>query len=121
MIYADVDGHIGYQAPGKIPIRGAGDGNWPAPGWDPAYDWRGYIPFDELPHTLDPAAGFIVTANNAVAGPDYRFHLTDDWDRGYRAARLVNLLGTAGPSTRRARWRSTSTSTRHWPTSSCPR
>ncbi len=97
MLYADVDGHIGYQAPGKIPIRGAGDGNWPAPGWDPAYDWRGYIPFDELPWTLDPAAGYIVTANNAVIGPDYPYHLTDDWDRGQRAARLVDLVAAASP------------------------
>jgi penicillin amidase len=101
MLYADVDGHIGYQAPGKIPIRAnprfpepcpsagclVGDGDWPAPGWDPAYDWAGYIPFDDLPWTLDPASGFIVTANNAVVGPDYPYHLTDDWDRGYRAAR----------------------------------
>ena len=97
MLYADIDGHIGYQAPGKIPIRGMGDGNWPAPGWDPAYDWRGYIPFDELPHALDPAAGYIVTANNAVVGPGYAFHLTDDWDQGYRAARLTSLLQDADP------------------------
>lgn len=97
MLYADVDGHIGYQSPGVIPVRGKGDGNWPAPGWDPAYDWTGTIPFDDLPWTLDPASGYIVTANNAVVGPDFAYHLTDDWDRGYRAARITDLVAAAGP------------------------
>ena len=49
LIYADVDGNIGYQTPGKLPIRGAGDGSMPQPGWDSAYDWQGFIPFEELP------------------------------------------------------------------------
>ena len=69
MVYADVDGNIGYQSPGRIPIAGKGDGNWPAPGWDPAYEWRGYLPFEELPHVLNPSQGYIVTANQAVIGP----------------------------------------------------
>ena len=49
LVYADVDGNIGYQTPGKLPIRGAGDGSMPQPGWDSAYDWQGFIPFEELP------------------------------------------------------------------------
>ena len=53
-----------------IPIRGRGDGRWPAPGWDSAYDWTGFIPFDELPWILDPPSGMIVTANQAVVGPE---------------------------------------------------
>jgi penicillin amidase len=96
MVYADVDGHIGYQAPGKVPIRGAGDGDWPAPGWDPAYDWTGYVPFEELPWVLDPPSGYVVTANNAVVDGDFDVFLTDDWDRGYRAARIVERLESAG-------------------------
>ena len=47
--YADRDGNIGYQAPGRLPLRGAGDGTMPQPGWDSAYDWTGFIPFDDLP------------------------------------------------------------------------
>src|SRR5699024_663339 len=46
LVYADRQGNIGYQAPGKLPIRGAGDGYLPQPGWDSAYDWQGTIPFD---------------------------------------------------------------------------
>jgi penicillin amidase len=92
LLYADVDGNIGYQAPGQIPIRGAGDGTWPVPGWDPAYDWQGYIPFGELPSVTNPEEGWIVTANQAVVGPDYPYLITRDWDYGYRSQRLVELL-----------------------------
>ncbi|CAM5233848.1 penicillin amidase [Streptomyces badius] len=67
LIYADTEGNIGYQAPGKIPVRSAGfDGTVPAPGWDPKYAWKGYIPFDELPYEYNPDRGYIVTANQAV-------------------------------------------------------
>ncbi|HET6380435.1 MAG TPA: penicillin acylase family protein [candidate division Zixibacteria bacterium] len=97
MVYADVEGHIGYQAPGKVPIRGAGDGRWPVPGWDPSYDWQGFHAAEALPWMLDPAEGYVVTANNAVLREPASLHLTDDWDRGYRAARIVQLLQAAGP------------------------
>jgi penicillin amidase len=93
IVYADVDGHIGYQAPGRIPIRRSGDGNWPVPGWDPAYDWTGdYIPFDALPHLFDPDSGMIVTANQAVVGKQYPYYIGDCYDYGYRAQRISNEL-----------------------------
>jgi penicillin amidase len=92
LVYADVEGNIGYQTPGKLPIRGAGDGSLPQPGWDSAYAWQGYIPFDELPTSFNPPEGFIVTANNAIVGEDYPYALTRDWDYGWRAARIVDLL-----------------------------
>lgn len=93
LVYADVDGHIGYQAPGRIPIRAEGhSGLYPVPGWTTATDWRGYIPFEELPWELDPADGVIVTANQAVVGPDYTHYLTEDWAYGYRADRIRDQL-----------------------------
>ena len=55
LVYADVDGNIGYQSPGKVPVRGKGDGRWPAPGWDPAYDWTGYLPVRRVADRLQPA------------------------------------------------------------------
>jgi penicillin amidase len=91
-VYADVEGNIGYQAPGRIPIRAAGDGSMPVPGWTGQYEWIGVIPFDDLPRAFNPPEGFIATANNAVVGPDYPYLLTRDWDPGYRARRLVELL-----------------------------
>ncbi len=92
LIYADVDGNIGYQTPGKLPIRGAADGAFPQPGWDSRYDWTGYIPFESLPTAFDPRAGYIVTANNAVVAKDYPYFLTNDWDYGWRAARIADLI-----------------------------
>ena len=91
-VYADVEGNIGYQSPGRIPIRASGDGSSPVPGWAGEYEWVDYIPFDELPRAFNPPEGYIVTANNAVVGPDYPYLLTNDWAPGYRARRIVELL-----------------------------
>ena len=93
LLYADVDGNIGYQMPGKIPIREEGhDGMLPVPGWTGEYEWQGYIPFDEQPYSFNPAEGYIATANNAVVGPDYPYLITYQWSYGYRAQRVVDLL-----------------------------
>ena len=94
LVYADREGHIGYQAPGQIPIRQSGnDGSVPSEGWRPENDWTGdFVPFEGLPHVLDPEEGYVVAANQAVAGLDYPYYLTDDWDRGYRATRIRQLI-----------------------------
>ncbi len=98
MVYADRDGHIGYQAPGRIPIRKpANRGNYPSPGWDPAYDWTGdYVPFAALPSVLDPEEGFIATANQAPVDPAYPYYLGDSWDYGYRSQRIADVLSKKG-------------------------
>ena len=95
LIYADLEGTIGYQAPGVIPIREGYDGKWPVPGWDSRYSWRGTIPFPALPSVRDPEEGWIVTANQAVIGPEYPFFLTDDWAYGARSQRIVDLIEEA--------------------------
>ncbi len=95
LLYADTKGNIGYQMPGDVPIRKSGNGRFPVPGWTGEYDWIGTIPFDQLPYTYDPAEGYIVTANNEVAPPGYPYLITTDWDYGYRANRIVDLLKTA--------------------------
>jgi penicillin G amidase len=97
LVYADTAGNIGYQAPGAVPVRkGDRDGNYPAAGWLSKNDWTGrYVPFDQLPSVLNPAEGFIVTANQAVTGPDYRWYLSDSPDQGYRSQRIRNLITTA--------------------------
>ncbi|WP_193605540.1 penicillin acylase family protein [Nocardioides dongkuii] len=101
VVYADREGHIGYQAPGRIPIRKSGnDGTVPSAGWRPENDWTGeFVPYDGLPHVLDPEEGFVVTANQAVIGPDYPYRLTEDWDHGWRAQRIRERLEDAGPLT----------------------
>ncbi len=91
MIYADVEGNIGYQAPGRIPVRKGFDGRWPVPGWSSAFSWTGLVPFDELPKALNPADGLIVSANQAVS-PAAEPFLTEDWEPGYRAQRIQKQL-----------------------------
>ncbi|MGW5675398.1 penicillin acylase family protein [Streptomyces sp. NPDC003860] len=92
LIYADAEGKIGYQAPGKIPVRAEGKGDKPAPGWDPAYKWDGYIPFDEMPYEEDPERGYIVTANQAVIDDSYKHDLTVDWGYGARSQRINDMI-----------------------------
>ena len=95
LIYADVDGNIAYQMPGDIPIRADGDGTLPVPGWTDEYEWTGYIPFEELPYTVNPEEGYIVTANNQVPPFDYPHLITHDWDYGFRAQRIVDMIQNA--------------------------
>ncbi len=91
-VYADVEGNIGYQAPGRIPIRAQGDGSVPVPGWTGQYEWVGTIPFDRLPRAFNPPEGYIVTANNAVVDERYPYFLSRDWEPGYRAQRIIDLI-----------------------------
>ncbi|MFD7979922.1 penicillin acylase family protein [Streptomyces sp. NPDC059071] len=96
LVYADTAGNIGYQAPGKIPVRSKAanyDGTLPAPGWDSSYDWKGYIPFAELPYEYNPKRGYIVTANQAVIDEKkYPYLLTRDWGYGSRSQRINDLI-----------------------------
>ncbi|MEO3857894.1 penicillin acylase family protein [Acrocarpospora sp. B8E8] len=92
LIYADIDGNIGYQAPGKIPIRAGGNGQWPRAGWTGEQEWTGFVPFAELPFSYNPPEGFIATANNAAIGPGYGPFLTADWSYGYRSQRIVDRI-----------------------------
>jgi penicillin amidase len=91
-VYADVDGNIGYQTPGRIPIRASGNGTMPSPGWTGTHEWLRYIPFEELPSSFNPPAGYIVTANNAVVDEDYPYFLSTDWAPGYRARRIIEMI-----------------------------
>jgi penicillin amidase len=92
MVYADVDGHIGYTAAGRVPLRKSGDGSLPYDGSTDAGEWTGFIPFEKLPRLFDPPSGIIVTANQRVVGSDYPYFLTHEWAAPYRARRILELL-----------------------------
>lgn len=92
VVYADQHGEIGYVAAGRLPIRARGDGYFPSPGWTGEYDWQGFVPFSELPSSVNPDRGKIVTANNKVVGPDYPHFISHDWAPGYRADRIETAL-----------------------------
>ncbi|WP_308121869.1 penicillin acylase family protein [Actinotalea ferrariae] len=102
IVYATVDGDIGYQAPGHIPVRQRvpdspvpSDGTWPRPGWDSRYDWQGYVEPQAMPAVQNPAVGYVVAANQAVTVSGQQPFLTSDWDYGYRSQRIRTLIEEA--------------------------
>jgi penicillin amidase len=92
IVYADVDGHIGYHAAGVVPARKSGNGSLPYDGSTDAGEWTSYIPLAKLPHLFDPSDGVIVTANQRIVGTSYPYFLTESWPAPYRARRIKDLL-----------------------------
>lgn len=90
-VFADVDGHIGYQCVGRIPIRENWDRGY-RPGWDPAHQWAEVIPYDAMPAMADPPSGWIRSANNRTAPPDFPYPLSGTWSSGHRALRIRQML-----------------------------
>ncbi len=95
IVYADVDGNIGYQTAGWIPIRAIGEGQTPVPGWSDEYEWKGLIPYEKLPALLNPEKKFIVAANNPAASSAYPYYLGSFSTYGYRARRITELIQQA--------------------------
>src|SRR5216684_8550699 len=91
-MYGDVDGHIGYQSTGRVPIRAAGDGSLPVSGSDDAHEWKGWIPFDQMPHVYDPPGGILATANGRIAPDGYKYSISTDWDAPWRTDRIYRVL-----------------------------
>ena len=92
VVYADVDGHIGYQAMGFVPVRASGDGTIPVSGADGKHDWTGYLPFDKLPSVYDPPSGVIATANSRITPDGYPYLLATQWFSPYRVERIYHVL-----------------------------
>jgi len=91
LVFADTAGHIGLKTSGRIPIRNVPERGY-RPGDDPAHQWDGLIPFEEMPGVIDPAQGFAVTANNPVATSDYLYPLSCTSSSGYRALRIREMI-----------------------------
>jgi penicillin amidase len=95
MVYADIDGNIGYVAAGRVPVRKPENdlkGLTPALGWEARYDWAGYVPFEDLPQSYNPASGRLWTANDKIVAPGYKPFITSEWQPPYRANRIGALL-----------------------------
>jgi penicillin G amidase len=92
MMFADRTGAMGYYAPGRVPMRKAGNGMVPVPGWDGTHDWMGWVPFEELPRVVDPKAEVIINANNKMVGDSYAHLLAAQWPDSYRAMRIADVL-----------------------------
>ncbi len=97
IVYGDVEGNIAYRTAGLVPIRASGLGDLPSEGWTGAGDWQGFIPFEEMPHALNPSEGHVVSCNHAITGPDHPHFLGRCFMPGTRAQRLHQLIRERGP------------------------
>jgi penicillin G amidase len=92
VVYADVDGNIGYQTTGHVPIRAAGDGSLPVNGADDSHEWTGYIPFDKLPKIYNPPSGVIATANGRITPDGFPYSISTSWEAPWRTERIFHVL-----------------------------
>ena len=95
VISADTKNNIAWHVTGYIPIRKEENdikGLVPAPGWDPRYDWEGYIPTNELPRSVNPKSKMLFNANHRVTPDNYPYYLSSQWKESYRVERLENQL-----------------------------
>lgn len=98
IVYADRDGAIGHYLNGLVPVRTGYDGRWPVPGWTGEYDWEGFIPFRDLPHVLNPEAGYVATANDSIVDDSYPY-LLGEYRYAYRGDRIRDELATTSTAT----------------------
>jgi len=97
LVYADTEGEIGYQLIGRVPVRSAGNGKEPVPGWNGDFEWNGTLPFTSMPCAINPQQGFIVTANNRTTSRDYPHYLGDDYVSSDRATRITEMILSSNP------------------------
>ena len=92
LLFADTHGDMGYLCRGRIPIRSKVNGWLPVPGWTGEHEWEGYIPFEELPISINPPEGYIATANNRPVGDDYPHYIAIDFTPEFRVKRVTHGL-----------------------------
>jgi penicillin amidase len=92
IVYADIEDNIGYYNSGKVPIRTKQSASIPMPGWTNENDWKEFVPFEKMPHALNPEKGYLVTANHKIEPDNFPYFLSDNYMNGYRANRLEYLI-----------------------------
>ncbi|GAB4308015.1 MAG: penicillin acylase family protein [Myxococcota bacterium] len=92
LVYADIEGNIGYQLAASVPIRKKGSNNFPVPARYDEYQWEGYVPFEKLPCLYNPQRGFVASANNKITDDNYPYFLSDFWEPYHRYERICLLL-----------------------------
>lgn len=99
LVYADIEGNIGYQSTGEIPIRESSDGLRPVAGWETSNDWVGIVPFDEMPFIFNPDRGYLATANQPVLVAGEEPFIGRDGAYGYRAVRIEEMINESSAHT----------------------
>ena len=95
LIWADRHGSIGFKVIGRVPTRRGASPDLPRPGWTAENEWEEWIPYAEMPESVDPDEGWLVTANNRITPRDYPHHISSDWFDGYRARRIEDVLSAS--------------------------
>jgi penicillin G amidase len=90
-VYADTEGNIGLNTGGGIAIR-KGNGNFIRNGETDEYDWKGYVPFEQLPFSYNPEIGYVSSANNKTVSDDYPYYISSDFALPYRINRIRQML-----------------------------
>ena len=96
IVYADVDGNIGWVAAGLMPVREGWSGLLPVPGHTGRHKWRGFLDVEDLPQLFNPASGYIATANHQIIPDGYTRELGFDWSAPYRFERINEVLAQGG-------------------------
>ena len=99
IVYADINGNIGWRPAVFVPIRKEGFSMVPRPGNDSQYDWRGKVPYSKMPFLFNPEGGYISTANNKTIGSDFPYYISGLWADPSRAEQIKNRLDTLGNAT----------------------
>ncbi|MEK6406755.1 MAG: penicillin acylase family protein [Acidobacteriota bacterium] len=99
LVYADVDGNIGWQAAGSAPLREGWSGLLPVPGSSGRYEWKGWLPLSELPRAYNPSKNFIATANHKIIPEGYKHEINFEWAAPFRFHRIEEVLGKGGKFT----------------------
>jgi len=94
VVYADIDGNIGYQATGRVPTRAAGDASAPVPGHDDSHEWTGFVPFEQMPSIYNPPSGLLATANSRITPDTFPYLISAEWASPYRTERIYRVLTT---------------------------
>lgn len=92
MIYADLEGNIGWRPAVALPLRARGTGLVPLPGDDAQWDWQGFVPFEEMPYQYNPEQGYVATANNKTIGDEFPHYISAYWEPPARANRIHEML-----------------------------
>jgi len=104
-VFADTKGDIGWQATGRLPIRSQGEGLVPYVVKDGKDNWTGWIPWDDMPHAVNPSRGWVGTCNHLTVGSDYPYHYTTHASPSYRYRRLIELMETPGKKSVDDHWK----------------
>ncbi|MBN1382048.1 MAG: penicillin acylase family protein [Deltaproteobacteria bacterium] len=103
-VFADMNGHIGWHVTGRLPIRSKGGGELPYPVKGSKDHWQGWVPFEEMPHAMNPSKGWIGTTNHMTTGQICPYYYSNCFASTYRQQRLMAIMDEANSTSAQDHW-----------------